>query len=51
MAATGRVKSLSYSNPVLTNFVVHEDLGKVIYELDQQYAKAKADQDMLSVWY
>ncbi|MEZ7650573.1 hypothetical protein O3616_09905, partial [Streptococcus sp. 27098_8_86] len=43
MAAAGRVKSLSYSNPVLTNFVAHDDLGKAIYEVDQQYAKAKAE--------
>ena len=43
MAAAGRVKSLSYSDPVLTNFVAHEELGKAIYELDQQYAKAKAE--------
>ena len=43
MAAAGRVKSLSYSDPVLTNFVAHEDLGKAIYEMDQQYAKAKAE--------
>ena len=51
MVAAGRVKSLSYSDPVLTNFVAHEDIGKAIYEPDQQYAKDKADQDMLSVWY
>ena len=43
MAATRRVKSLSYSDPVLTNFVAHEDLGKAIYEMNQQYAKAKAE--------
>ena len=43
MAAAGRVKSLSYRDPVLTNFVAHDDLGKAIYELDQQYAKAKAE--------
>ena len=43
MVAAGRVKSLSYSDPVLTNFVAHEDLGKAIYEMDQQYAKAKAE--------
>ena len=43
MAAAGRVKSLSYSDPILTNFVAHEDLGKAIYEMDQQYAKAKAE--------
>ena len=43
MAAAGRVKSLSYSDPVLTNFVAHDDLGKAIYEVDQQYAKAKAE--------
>nr|WP_276469571.1 GH-E family nuclease [Streptococcus gordonii] len=43
MAAAGRVKSLSYSDPILTDFVAHEDLGKAIYEMDQQYAKAKAE--------
>ena len=43
MVAAGRVKSLSYSDPILTNFVAHEDLGKAIYEMDQQYAKAKAE--------
>ncbi|VTS70865.1 polymorphic toxin type 15 domain-containing protein [Streptococcus australis] len=43
MAAAGRVKSLSYSDPILTDFVAHEELGKAIYELDQQYAKAKAE--------
>ena len=43
MAATGRVKSLSYSDPILTDFVAHEELGKAIYELDQQYSKAKAE--------
>ena len=43
MAAAGRVKSLSYSDPILTDFVAHDDLGKAIYELDQQYAKAKAE--------
>ena len=43
MAAAGRVKSLSYSDPVLTDFVAHEELGKAIYEMDQQYAKAKAE--------
>lgn len=36
------MKSLSYHDPVLTNFVAHEDLGKAIYEMNQQYAKAKA---------
>ena len=43
MVAAGRVKSLSYSDPILTDFVAHEDLGKAIYEMDQQYAKAKAE--------
>ena len=43
MAAAGRVKSLSYSDPILTDFVAHEELGKAIYEMDQQYAKAKAE--------
>ena len=43
MAAAGRVKTLSYRDPVLTNFVAHDDLGKAIYEVDQQYAKAKAE--------
>ena len=43
MAAAGRVKSLSYSDPVLTIFVAYEDLGKAIYEMDQQYARAKAE--------
>ena len=38
------MKSLSYHDPVLTNFVAHEDLGKAIYEMDQQYAKAKAEE-------
>lgn len=37
------MKSLSYHDPVLTNFVAHEDLGKAIYEMNQQYAKAKAE--------
>ena len=43
MAAAGRVKSLSYSDPVLTNFVAQDDLGKAIYEMDQQYAKSKVE--------
>ena len=43
MAAAGRVKTLSYSDPILTDFVAHEELGKAIYELDQQYSKAKAE--------
>ena len=43
MAAAGRVKSLSYSDPILTDFVAHEELGKAIYEMDQQYARAKAE--------
>lgn len=34
MTAAGRVKSLSYSDPVLTNIVAHEDLGKAIYEMN-----------------
>ena len=50
MAATRRVKSLSYSDPVLTNFVAHEDLGKAIYEMDQQYAKAKAEVIEVAKW-
>ncbi|MGT2973203.1 T7SS effector LXG polymorphic toxin [Streptococcus azizii] len=43
MAAAGSVKSLSYSDPILTIFVGYEDLGQAIYEMDQQYAKAKAE--------
>ena len=34
MVAAGRVKSLSYSDPVLTNFVAHDNLGKAIYEMN-----------------
>lgn len=45
MVAAARVKSLSYSDPVLTNFVAHEDLGKAIYEMDQQYGISAKDLD------